>query len=401
MSPKAIATSAAPEILLEVHGDLRLTGSDLNEVFIETDEDSVDVVGAAPERVQVHGREDLTVRVPRRAHLLLKFAGGDARLKDLAGELKVSDVRGDLILRQVGGVTVGRVNGDLSAKRVDGPLAITSVGGDVSARAVAGEFSVDSVGGDLYLRDAGAGARGEAGGDVILNVDFVPGQRYSFAAGGDIVCRVRAGVSAKIDVESTGDISVDVPGAQVEGVDDQKTILLGAGAASVDLEAGSDVTISDVTTGTSGVADSGDDFGETLSAQIEAQINSQMAQLEKQLNEHLAHLDVNIGKRVNAEQIAARARRAAETARRKQEAIERKVEAAQRRAEHAAGRPRRGWGFNFTIPNVPTPPTPPKPPSSPPDPVSEEERMTILRLLEQGKISAADAEKLLAALEGK
>jgi hypothetical protein len=33
--------------------------------------------------------------------------------------------------------------------------------------------------------------------------------------------------------------------------------------------------------------------------------------------------------------------------------------------------------------------------------VSDEERMSILRMLEQGKINVAQAEKLLAALEGK
>jgi hypothetical protein len=37
----------------------------------------------------------------------------------------------------------------------------------------------------------------------------------------------------------------------------------------------------------------------------------------------------------------------------------------------------------------------------PAEPVSDEERMLILRMLEQGKISVADAEQLLAALEGK
>ena len=35
------------------------------------------------------------------------------------------------------------------------------------------------------------------------------------------------------------------------------------------------------------------------------------------------------------------------------------------------------------------------------DPVSEEERLMILQMLEQGNISLEEAEQLLAALEGK
>jgi hypothetical protein len=37
----------------------------------------------------------------------------------------------------------------------------------------------------------------------------------------------------------------------------------------------------------------------------------------------------------------------------------------------------------------------------PGEPVSEDERLAILKMLQEKKISMADAEKLLAALEGK
>jgi hypothetical protein len=43
----------------------------------------------------------------------------------------------------------------------------------------------------------------------------------------------------------------------------------------------------------------------------------------------------------------------------------------------------------------------PPPPSKPVDPVSEEERMMILQMLQDKKISVEQAEKLLAALEGR
>jgi len=42
-------------------------------------------------------------------------------------------------------------------------------------------------------------------------------------------------------------------------------------------------------------------------------------------------------------------------------------------------------------------PTPPAPPS---EPVAEEERMTILKMLAEKKITAEQAEQLLSALEG-
>jgi hypothetical protein len=43
-------------------------------------------------------------------------------------------------------------------------------------------------------------------------------------------------------------------------------------------------------------------------------------------------------------------------------------------------------------------PTPPAPPKS--EPVAEEERMAILKMLQEKKITAEQAEQLLQALEG-
>ena len=88
--------------------------------------------------------------------------------------------------------------------------------------------------------------------------------------------------------------------------------------------------------------------------------------------------------------------------RRAQEKIDQKLAAAQRKIEHkshtshATGR-RSRWG----VPIPPVPPVPPAPPAPLADPVSEEERLMILRMLEQKKISLAEAETLLSALEGK
>jgi DNA-binding transcriptional MerR regulator len=91
--------------------------------------------------------------------------------------------------------------------------------------------------------------------------------------------------------------------------------------------------------------------------------------------------------------------RAQEKMRRAQEKLERKLEAARRRSELKAqaaerrsqSRGKSSWNFEWTAP------------ASQParESVSDEERLMILRMLEQKKISLEEAEELLAALEGK
>jgi hypothetical protein len=415
MQRRVISTSAEPRVIIDTPSDLRLMGGELNEVYVEGS-DSIELTESA-EGVRVFSADNCTVRVPRRAQVEITHVGGDARIKTLDADLSIKTVGGDLVLRQTATTRADHVGGDVSAKKIAGSLAIDFAGGDISARGVAGPFAANQVGGDLYLREAEASAQGQAGGDVVLNTEFHPGQAYQFEAGGDILVRVPSGASVKFEIEAGGDISVDVPDAQLEGEGGDMTVTIAGGAAQVSLAAGSDVSLSDVTTDTSGVAQSGDDFGDRLAAHIEARLGAGLAAAESLLDEQLTHFDVHVGSRgMNAEKLAAQARKVEEAARRKAaaaerkaEAIRRKADAIQRKAEKAAERVykhqakhgRHSWGWNFNIPTPPTPPRPPRPAQPPVDPVSDEERLTILRLLEQGKITAADAEKLLAALEGK
>jgi hypothetical protein len=406
-------TTSNPEITLEVGGDLRLTGHDLNQIMAEGDDNINLATEAQGSQASLSCSGSCTVRVPRHARLQFAHIGGDARLKDLEAELSLKNVGGDLVLRRVAGVKFERVGGDLSAKQVTGSLLFGEVAGDISARDVEGGVA-GTAGGDIYLRNVEAEASAIAGGDVVLNLEFTPNHAYDFSAGGDIICRLPPDASATITTKCTGDLSVDAPGARVEKRNGQKVVILGAGEATVSLQAGSDITISDVTVASSGVADSGDDFGERIAAEIEAKVSARLAEVERELNLQFGNLNISLSGLggVDAERIAAKVRRAAESARRRNEsaqrkadALNRKAEALQRKAEQINERTgrRKSWGFTFAMPPMPPrPPTPSRPPAPPgAEPVSEDERLSILRMLEQGKISAADAEKLLAALEGK
>jgi hypothetical protein len=108
------------------------------------------------------------------------------------------------------------------------------------------------------------------------------------------------------------------------------------------------------------------------------------------------------------EEATRRAMKASMRAQDQSERVQHRVDAAMRRAEEKMRSAERRsahmgisvgrWGVNFGGPRPPVPPAPPRPPS---DPVTDEERLTILKMLQEKKISLQEAEKLLAALEGK
>jgi len=292
------------------------------------------------------------------------------------------------------------------------------------------------VGGDLFLQDVGGAIQALAGSDVTLEVNFKPEQEYALQAGGDLTCRVGPEASVRLTLIAGGEVTIDVPAAQWTGGSNSKTVTLGAGAAAANLRAGGDLQL----TGAGPEADSlgdfdekfgadfagmADDFGAQIESQIESQISAHMANFDKLMAERMAGLNF-VTDPVDAAKIAATARRAAERVERvtRQQAdaarrrAEKQAEAAQRLAESAQRRAeainrkvreehgRRGWPFRGDPARPPQPPRPPAPnrptaPAAPVDPVSDEERMMILRMVEQGKISVGEAEKLLAALENK
>lgn len=415
-------TGEVPEVTLEhVGGDLRLSGWDQQEFHAESDKDHslTGTTEQAQGLIRLTAAEDATVRVPRRARLKIQHVGGDAKVKAVEGTVEIQFVGGDLMLRQTGSVTLGEVKGNLNVKKVDGALKLSGVNGDVSARSVAGEFFAGEVTGDLYLRDVAGSARAQVGGDIVLGLTFQPGLDYSFEAEGDLLCRLAPGASAQIRLEADGDIDIEVPGAQITGEAGGKVVTLGGGAAQVRLQAGGDVSLTSTTPDAEAMGEFGEHFGEgfgvmaeEFSAQIESQIESQMAELERQLEEKLGRFDKVFGvDSAKAEQIAARARRAA------QRAAERAAAAARRSSERVARQAERASRHHGpgTMQHGFTPPRPPTPPGMPrlfamgkmfghapgSDPVTDEERMAILRMVEQKKISIEEAEKLLAALEGK
>jgi hypothetical protein len=436
MDELILDTSATPVVVItRVGGDLRLTGWDQNQIQLESnDEHTLSLnTEAQTGNIVLMAEADCAVRVPRQATLRIQHIGGDAKLKNLEGNTEVNFVSGDLVLRQVGAVNANKVGGDLNAKKVGGSFTFQA-GGDVSIRSVVGDVA-GTAGADLYLRDIEGHVQATAGSDVVLSLEFGADKVYEIKAGSDALCRLSPQTSAKFTIRSGSEISVDVLGARIEGNSRNKVVTLGSGAAQVTLNAGSDVTLATVTSDPDRMGDFGDSFGsdfgvmaEEFAAQIESQIEIQMSQIEKQIDERLNRMEFH-GSGISSEDIAAKVRaeveRAAELARRKsadiRTRIEDKVEAAERKAERAAEKAERHTGqadkrrktgsFVFKFDNLhpptpprppfpPRPPTPPRAPQPPLPPVSDEERMAVLKMLEQGKISVAQAEKLLAALEG-
>lgn len=385
---QTFATSDAPHLTIaRCSADLVIVGDSERQVVVMGDEDEIHVERQG-ESFTITANDDCDVHCPPGASVTIRQVNGDLQVQEIGGPLAIEMVSGDAELRNVGPTTLQQVNGDLEVRHVKGNVRIQSVNGDAKLRQVSGLIVLESVQGDLAARDLEGGATVKGvNGDVSLSTVLAEGASYQFEARGDISAKVEVGSGgARLTLEGCC-IHCRLPLEFTERSSRRMVGTLGEGKAELILKAKGDLAISE----------RGESWGPAAEMEFESameswaqQFEAQMADMQRKLEERLAHIPF-----VDSEHVSRRAQEAAERARRQ---AERAAERARARAERMSRKHRpRGFGFHMSW----EPASTPRPPQPPVEPVSDAERMAILKMVAEKKITAEEAQKLLAALEGQ
>ena len=407
MQKQTVSVSSTPNLVIEsIPGDLRVAGWDRSEIMVKTDGDALQISTAA-DPIVISCDEDLILYVPRGANVKVEKVAGDAILQALNGPVTLGPVAGDLTMNDLGPVTLGTIAGDASLRNIGdlnaetiagdftlrgghGICAVDNVGGDGSIRDLDGMLTIESVGSDLYVRNVHGAVTVKAGADVAFYVSPLPGQIYDVTAGDDLIVRLspEANLILHLTADSPESIHVDFPGVELPEDCTSCEVTIGEqteGMAEMLLTASGDLLVTSQADPWESAAafDSGDwrippippipplpaDFSERINRRVQASMERAQVHIE------------------------AASRR-----------TEAKIQAAMRRAEMKARaaevRGRRGAQFNVNVGRWNWDLSPPGPVETG-EAVSDDERLIILRMLQEKKISIAEAEKLLAALEGK
>jgi hypothetical protein len=380
---------ADPVVIQMVAGDLRLRGRAGDRLVIDGDNAHVEQIGdRQPYLVSCAG--DARIAVPDEVKVSVQQVGGDARITDLGADIDVQAVGGDLSMRNVQGIQVKAVGGDLRIKHADGNVTVETVGADATIREVDGALWIAAVGADLYVRNVeGSCVVERVGSDLVLSLDFAPDREYRFSAGADVFCRVKPDTNATFVLPADTELQIGVDAAEETQDDGQRRVTLGDGSATVHIIAATTLNLV-------GEEEEYEDYMVDFGAQIGEELEARLSTLEEKLSQRLDGLDERIQAKTirlteQAEKIAERARQQAERA----------AERAQRQAERAMRnmdrqmKKKRGTGARHG--HLGTPPGGPSP--RPSEPVTEQERLLILKMVQENKISIEEAERLLAALD--
>lgn len=415
MGQHSVTTSSAPAVLIEeVHGNLEIKGWDRSDVLVKPGKDDDLLLEAQNDTVHIQCNSNCMVRLPLRASIQVGTVHGNARIKLVENGLNCDQVAGSLVLRNVTGSRIEAVHGDLLAKQVKGDLYVGEVHGNAVARDIQGDCIIGQVDGNLDLRDAEGNITVSTEGNARVRLNLLVGDNYKINAGGNLHCRIPEFSNVQVAFSSQANkIQVIHAGEKYLYRQQNHSLALGDAEASMSLSSGGSLSFVSQETEKfemedveaefeAAFAGFSEEFSQQIADQIEAQVENQLEMLNDEMEKLSTTLEQSGLSQDEMDRIMEQARESSELAaaqshekiRRAQEKLERKLTAAQRKAElrakAAERRSQRGTGFSW----------PPPAEKRPKTAISDEERLVVLRMLEEKKISLEEAEQLLAALEG-
>jgi hypothetical protein len=212
MATQTFPVGEAPRIVLSgCAGDLEIEVWDERAVEVETD-GAVRRLGQAAEALVIESAEDdLRLRVPADAEVLIEDLDGDLTASGFRA-LTGSNLSGDVELKDIGGpMRLENVSGGIEAHTAEQLTVAGELGGDVELHGV-GVVEIEQVGGDFHAVDSQSVTVSNVGGDCEINAAEVV--RYG-NIGGDLQIEgsartVVAGGSAGGDVSIQQAASVQI-----------------------------------------------------------------------------------------------------------------------------------------------------------------------------------------------
>jgi len=370
METRTFETGPAPKIKFEnIKGSLRVRGREAASVEVQAGAGANLTAESKDDQLIIGCDVDCLILVPLEASLDGQAVGGDASFRGFTGNVSVRTVGGSLSLRRIGAATAETVGGDVKVRQLAGALSVDRAGGGAIIDQVQGDVRLRSLGGDVRLSRVEGLVQVTSGGDAKVSLSPTGDAKSDVSVGGDLNCYLPESASVHITLIAGGDLRLAVPVDTVE-IPGGCEIRLGDGEAELQLSCGGDLLLR---TGTDPEEVAAVDLGEAIAARVGAEIEAHMYDIEEGLT--------GLGDRLqtfDTDKIESKIRVSIAKAQRKAARAQRKA-ARQRRTATTI----KSIDMGAPVRNG----------------ASEEERLLILRMLEEGKINVVEAESLLGALD--
>lgn len=376
------------------YGTLRITGSETDEINSSSSDHETLTVVPSDDVVFVTAMNSCDLEVPMDLSVFVEKAMGSVYCKGLKNEFRSEKVVGSLIVDGARSVDVQKVGGNCAVRNIDEMVNVEKTGGNLVAESIA-SLRAAKMGGSCLLKDVKGEIQiskvcGSFSGQNIdgpLDVSKVGGDYtcdqstfgLTLKVGGDIQTKMTGELAAS-DLKAGGDIDLYF-------APDTSNLSLALGAGGdISVHIGElDVQVEnqdyEVDLGTGGIPFSAKAGGDTTITDEEWQAPEIVGDLSSYFEESGPGLSEVIHERVHrATQLA-----------------EKRIEAAQKRLEQIQAKIDIDFG-DLGIPSITIPGMPKVSPKAQKG-ATDEERLLILQMLQDKKITVEEAEALFSTLE--
>ncbi|MFH1446292.1 MAG: hypothetical protein ABIG43_02645 [Chloroflexota bacterium] len=287
--------------------------------------------------------------------------GGNCAIRNIEEKVNIEKTGGNLVAESITSLRAEKTGGSCLLKDVKGEIQISKIGGSFSGQNIAGSLDISRVSGDYTCDRSAFGIVLKVGGDIQTKMTGELALS-DIKAGGDIDLYLEPGTSnLSLSLGAGGDISVAIGDLDVQVENQVYEVALGTGEIPFSAKAGGDISIAD------------EDWQvPEIVGDLSAYFEESGPALNEVIHEHV--------------------RRATQLA-------EKRIEAAQKRLEHIQAKIDIDFGDlgipSILIPGMPKKASSPKAQKG----ASDEERLLILQMLQDKKITVEEAEALFSTLE--
>lgn len=396
-----------PVVHLKAYGGVQIKGIDQPEVICEIDAPQLATLMEENGHVYVTVNSACQLNVPVKSSIEIERGMGSVYIENISGVINVEKVLGNLVLINVGQAVVGKVGGNFSARKAAGQIQVEKVAGSLTiddvqsfecgkvggncivrnvhsdcridkaggkclAQGVVGVATLSRFGGSLKAREVTLGESVKVGGNIELIGCKFANDLDLYAGGNVAVALVKDQDDLALKLRSGGDdIKIKAHGDDLEIRDGEYEYQIGEGSRTITIAAGGSVSVVDSPgPGEDLIGDLSDRFTfeeSAFSEMIQDRIDSATRRAEAKIKT----AEIRLGQ------------------------IQDRVE------KHRGFKIDLGFGDKDTweTPPVPEQPVPPVTRPAGKKGATDEERLMILKMLQDGKITVDEAETLFKAME--
>jgi hypothetical protein len=243
------------QTIIPIKSNARVTVKCSADLFVEGNEESTLVV-IVDQSDSLRMREengvyrivadtDCRIILPATTMVTIEKTGGDAQLRNLKSRVVVGKIGGDLKMDSINDASVESIGGDCHIYSATGAVELARIGG--SLKADGGQSIIaGAVGGEARLLNFTDRIEVSAGDEVDIQISQVNVPEIRVRAGSDIDLYLPENANCQLDLKSGGEeIKVHANGQEVDLEGREFSVPLGSGGLAVVLNAGDKIRVSD------------------------------------------------------------------------------------------------------------------------------------------------------------